>query len=348
MRPIIQARVDEWTEKNRKYAREGKIIDWAMWTQSLGCDIITELVFGAPLGFVSSESDVFELLGQYEKVDPYVAAMQHMPWLLDWLTKSRIGIYIMTNYLLPKPTDSVGVGKIIAVIHLQYFSQDTSKPVSGRRHRPPKASRRVNRPPRNPRPVRAPIPHPPPHTNHSNTCPSLLKSKNEDGTPMSIDMVKSELVFILLAGSGSVGITMSTVLLNLLRNPHVYTKLLTTDLSSANLAIPESQREYPYLAAAIKESLRLLPPFPKYLPRIVSRGGVVLPDGRLIPAGAEVTMNSACTGRDPAVFGDDAEEFVPERWLGSKEDVLQLEKYTQAWGYGPSQCIGALMILLPL
>jgi cytochrome P450 len=125
----------------------------------------------------------------------------------------------------------------------------------------------------------------------------------------------------------------------MIRNPRVYNKIMATDLSPQNLAQVEPQ--YPYLSLAIKESLRLTHPAPTLFPRLVGKGGVTLKDGRFIPEGTEVAMNPYCVLHDKRIFGEDAEEFRPERWTDSSPEQLALmEKYNQVWGYGPTVCLG--------
>lgn len=49
--------------------------------------------------------------------------------------------------------------------------------------------------------------------------------------------------------------------------------------------------------------------------RYVPAEGLTLPNGVFIPPGTAVGLNPSILGRNTSVFGPDAEEFRPERWL---------------------------------
>jgi cytochrome P450 len=113
---------------------------------------------------------------------------------------------------------------------------------------------------------------------------------------------------------------------------------VATDLSSHNLSQPAA--EFPYLRAVIKETLRWSHPAPTFFPRITGKDGIMLGDGRHIPAGVEININQHVALRDKGIYGADADMFRPERWLVSNEEVQRMEKYSNVWGYGPSVCLG--------
>ncbi|KAI1295686.1 Protein kinase alk2 [Mortierella claussenii] len=71
--------------------------------------------------------------------------------------------------------------------------------------------------------------------------------------------------------------------------------------------------EMPYAKAVLHETLRLHPPVPKNVKQAVADD--VLPDGTRIYKGEFIGYSSWCMARNQAVWGVDAEMFVPERWL---------------------------------
>ncbi|KAF8202148.1 cytochrome P450 [Pholiota molesta] len=89
----------------------------------------------------------------------------------------------------------------------------------------------------------------------------------------------------------------------------------------------------PYLDALCRESLRLHAPVP--LVRRIARQDIVLPlsnpikgvDGRAIsevfvPTDTKLTIGIMASNRNPELWGPDAHEFKPERWLNPLPDTL--------------------------
>lgn len=141
-----------------------------------------------------------------------------------------------------------------------------------------------------------------------------------------------------MGGNETTAGSLASFLINIIKFPHVYAKLMAPDgdFSRENLALPDPQ--FPYLAAVIRESNRWTPPAPGYFPRVISKGGIATRDGRFIPEGTEVVMNFKMCMWDKAVWGEDADEFVPERWLDERAHASEMNNLV--YGYGPSKCIG--------
>jgi cytochrome P450 len=94
--------------------------------------------------------------------------------------------------------------------------------------------------------------------------------------------------------------------------------------------------------------LRLFPSTPFQLLRYCPEGGMIV-DGHQIPAGTPVGISPMTQNRDKAVFGTDANEFRPERWLGSTEESSGMESANMTFGgNGPRGCIGKNISLVSL
>jgi cytochrome P450 len=74
----------------------------------------------------------------------------------------------------------------------------------------------------------------------------------------------------------------------------------------------------------VKEALRVFSPVPMGLSRVAPRGGLDV-GGRIIPAGTIVSINPWVIHHSKELWGKDADQFNPDRWLVS--DPTHLDKY---------------------
>ena len=99
-----------------------------------------------------------------------------------------------------------------------------------------------------------------------------------------------------------------------------------------------------YTTATIKESTRHWPVVGLAMYREVPERGLTLSDGRgheyYIPPGPTVGASPLALQCNKAIFGDDAEEFRPERWRGDEKTRLALEKYSLVFGSQDRSCPG--------
>lgn len=118
---------------------------------------------------------------------------------------------------------------------------------------------------------------------------------------------------------------------------------------SAGVPISHSDaRALPYLEAVVNEAMRYHPPISMNMERIVPPEGLTLPDGSFVPGGTLVGMNPYIVCRNKRVFGPDADDFRPDRWLredSETEDAykerMQLWSTTQIqFGGGSRICLG--------
>ncbi|KAK8137125.1 Cytochrome P450, partial [Apiospora sp. TS-2023a] len=97
-----------------------------------------------------------------------------------------------------------------------------------------------------------------------------------------------------------------------------------------------------YISAVLKETLRLHPPAGSVrVARPGSGFAVSTPEGGEYNLdGCWLYLNHNIMHRDPAVYGESANDFVPERWLPSATEALPPASAWRPFERGPRNCIG--------
>ncbi|PNP59645.1 hypothetical protein FNYG_14855 [Fusarium nygamai] len=180
--------------------------------------------------------------------------------------------------------------------------------------------------------------------------------------PGSVDakLVLNFLLGNILAGADTTSIALRAIFDFLLRNPHAMAKLKSEILAESfddDAVVPYSTaRSLPYLDAVIRESLRMHPSVAMPLERYVLDTGLTLPDGTFVPPRVAVGLNPYIIGRNEEVWGEDANEFRPERWLKMEDEneedyQRRLRKMNAAdltFGGGSRICIGRHIALIQI
>lgn len=85
----------------------------------------------------------------------------------------------------------------------------------------------------------------------------------------------------------------------------------------------------------MKEAMRCCPGVSFPLERLVPEGGTEL-CGFHLRAGTIVGMNAAVIHRDKSIYGEDADKFNPERWLGSDEQrIKEMDRHLMTVSFNP-------------
>jgi cytochrome P450 len=136
---------------------------------------------------------------------------------------------------------------------------------------------------------------------------------------------------------------MRTVLYHLCRTPHAKEKL-QAEIDSAQregrlspIITYAEAIKLPYLMAVIKESMRVHPSIALTFPRHVPAGGRTL-CGHFFAEGCRVGVNPYVLHYEQSVFGEDAEDFNPDRWFRPEAD--NMDRYMFNFGSGSRTCIG--------
>lgn len=102
----------------------------------------------------------------------------------------------------------------------------------------------------------------------------------------------------------------------------------------------DSATNLSYTQAAIKEAQRLYPVIGMSLSRKVPTTGLSV-HGRYFPPGTTVGCNPVSLHRNTSIFGPDAGEFNPDRWLQDDIEARRaMERYNLTWGGGSRTCPG--------
>jgi cytochrome P450 len=158
---------------------------------------------------------------------------------------------------------------------------------------------------------------------HDDVLSLLLAARDEDGTPMSDEELRDELVTVLGAGHETTATGLAWAMERLLRNPPVLARL------RESIAAGEDD----YLEATVKETLRTRPVIVDVARKLTAPFAI---GGYELPAGTYVLPAIAAIHYREDLFPE-AERFKPERFLDDKAD-------NYAWipfGGGVRRCIGA-------
>ncbi|CAO2654611.1 Nn.00g113440.m01.CDS01 [Neocucurbitaria sp. VM-36] len=73
-------------------------------------------------------------------------------------------------------------------------------------------------------------------------------------------------------------------------------------------------QQLPFVQACVKEALRVFGPVPMGLPRVAPKGGLTIGD-RTLPEGTIVSVSPWVIHHSKELWGEDAHEFNPDRWF---------------------------------
>ena len=157
----------------------------------------------------------------------------------------------------------------------------------------------------------------------------------------------NQLMTFLVAGHETTATSMTWAIYLLCKNPQVQTRLrdeIRSNLpsmtnGSANVT-SEQLDKLPYLHAVCSETLRVFAPVPGTI-REAAQPATIL--GQYVPAGTKIILSAWAINTSTALWGPDAAEFKPERWLGPRKANTGGATSNYAFLtflHGPRSCIG--------
>jgi cytochrome P450 len=170
------------------------------------------------------------------------------------------------------------------------------------------------------------------HGDRDDVLSMLLDARHEDGSPMSEQELRDELMTLLVAGHETTASQLSWAFECLAREPAVVERL------REEIVAGESED---YLTATIQEALRRRPVLPTAQPRLVKKPVEI--GGWSYPAGVCLVANAHLIHHDPEIYPEPY-AFRPERFLGEPPG-------TYTWipfGGGRRRCLGASFAMLEM
>jgi cytochrome P450 len=159
----------------------------------------------------------------------------------------------------------------------------------------------------------------------------LLEARHEDGSPMSEQEIRDELLTLLVAGHETTASALAWAFSRLVHEPAVLARLVE-EIDAGEDA---------YVTATIQETLRARPVLPNVAPRSVAKPVEI--GGWTYQPGCSLLANAYLIHHDPEIYPE-PNAFRPERFLGESPG-------TYTWipfGGGRRRCLGASFAMLEM
>jgi cytochrome P450 len=292
-----------------EYADGGKTCDLGMWFQMYAFDVVGTLFFGRMFGFLETRTDYGTYITSLDTYLPVLATNFVLP------SYARGVLPFLANLGFQSIRDAVS-----SIINIRKAAFD----VVAEREQNLKEGK-VGR------------------KDILSTLFKVQKEKGAGGHLLTAD-IEQETYVALFAGSDTTAIAMRSIFYFLMKKPKFYKKLQEEiDAATARGELSEPTVRYaeavklPYLNACCKEGMRHHPSVGFTLPRETPAGGKEI-SGRFFPGGSKVGICAAVVHSNKEIFGDDADQFNPERWF--RENAANMDRYMFQFGGGSRSCIG--------
>lgn len=270
-------------------------VDLGKWLHWYAFDVISSITFSNRLGFMEQETDVGGIIHAIEGRLVYCSITGQAPWLHKYCFFGNPLVERLAN-LIPAVHalgSSSKIGSFAAKQLQRYQNKD--------------------------------------YNTTETQLPDMLDrfKRFKDGEEvMDYSRLLAHASANIFAGSDTTAISLRSIFYYLCRTPSAHTKLLA-EIDQADregrlsdpVTFAEAQ-ELKYFQAVVKEALRMHPAVGFLLERVVPRGGAEV-CGTWLAGGTVVGINPWVVARDREVYGEDSEDFKPERWLTADEQQLK-------------------------
>ncbi|KAF9092774.1 hypothetical protein BGX27_001727 [Mortierella sp. AM989] len=175
---------------------------------------------------------------------------------------------------------------------------------------------------------------------HDNLLTHFLNSTDENGNPFNRIYLRDMLMNFLLAGRDTSTNLLTFMCYNLGKHPEIMKRVrqeIFDVVGRDRKPDHEDIKQLKFLKQVINETLRLYPAVPFNIKTCLEDD--VLPNGYFIPKGSLVVHSSYITHRMKEYWGEDAEEFDPDRWGPERVKLVRPFMFFP-FHAGPRICLG--------
>lgn len=268
-----------------EYAHDNKTCDLGEWLHFFAFDVLGEAAFSTRFGFLEAGLDVGGAMESINCSNWYSGIVGQIPGLDPFLRRNPLRGYI--SYFASKMPLITRIALDQLESRVKPGSQEVAK--------------------------------------YSDLLNSTMQAQKQNPESLSHGDVFGIAHGAIFAGSDSTSSTMQSFMWHVLSRPRVHDALVE-EIISANLSemvqYDESQKLH-YFQACLKEVMRVSPAVGLNISRRVPPTGAEI-GGLKLSGGTEVAVNGWVVHRDKQVFGQDADDFRPERWLEANKDTLRV------------------------
>ncbi|KAL8729758.1 MAG: hypothetical protein Q9181_004886 [Wetmoreana brouardii] len=310
----VDDRLQDFTNLVRaKYTSTEKVIrlvDFGRLAQYLTLDIITDMAFGEPAGFLSEDGDQFQYLEIMSQALPIFEWVSCLTWLNRLLHNP-----IISRLVMPTPQDKKGVGHLMGIAKQMVARRFGS----GKEIKQDMLGSYIN------------------HGLSQREAETEAVLNIMAGSDTTVTALRSIVLFII---SNPTVYKKLQAELDAAAHKHLLTGHFVRDSEA---------RDLPYMQACIKEGLRVYPPTVGLMQKTTPEEGDVF-NGMRIPGGTKIGYCAWGLHRSKEIFGHDADIFRPERWLHVSGDrLLEMNRVLDLiFGSGKYACLGKPVVFLEL
>ncbi|KAK8014602.1 hypothetical protein PG990_007898 [Apiospora arundinis] len=284
-----------------KFANDKRPMNLDEFFTFVAFDITGEVVFSRPFGFMDKGEDVNHSIAMNVGMEVYIAFVGYMQWL------HRLFANPLTTWL--------------GIMPMGHLFDTTMSALAERRKNPD---------------ARADL--------AAHWFKGLEKAEQDGSKLFNLRCLQSFATANVGAGSDTVSAGLQSFVYHLLRHPTGWGRI-ADEIAEAHklgrcqddIISYEDATQLPYLQAAIKEGLRMFAPISMGLPRVAPKGGVTI-GNTFFPQGVTLNVSPSVIHSSKEIWGPDAREFNPDRWLAP--DAAAKEKFFIPWGVGYASCPG--------